>query len=88
MTKIDPNREDKEYLDSYEKAEWHTVSNLQREIRRYQEYATTWLENNSLVYLTLSAEDFQVLKQKASNAGIPYQTLLTNLVHQFVTGKT
>jgi len=85
MTKADPNREDKEFLESYERGEWHSVSNLQREIERYQEYAASWLEKNILVYLTQSADDFEMLKEKASRASVPYQTLLTNLVHQFVT---
>ena len=85
MAKVDPNREEKEFLESYERGEWHSVSNLQREIERYQEYAASWLEKNMLVYLTLSADDFEMPKQKASGAGVPYQTLLTNLVHQFVT---
>lgn len=85
MTKDDPNREDKEFLESYERGEWHSVSNLQREIKRYREYGASWLEKNMLVYLTLPADDFEILKQKAKQAGVPYQTLLTNLVHQFVT---
>lgn len=87
MTKVDPNREDKEFLESYERGEWYSVSNLQREIKRYQEYAASWLEKNMSVYLTLPADDFEMLKQKASRAGVPYQTLLTNLVHQFVTSE-
>lgn len=87
MTKTDSNREDKELLESFERGEWHPVSNLQREIRRYQEYAATWLEKNMLVYLTLPADDFEMLKQKARQAGVPYQTLLTNVVHQFVTSE-
>lgn len=87
MTKIDPNHEDKELLESYERGEWQRVSNLQREIKRYREYAASWLEKNMLVYLTLPATDFELLKQKARQAGVPYQTLLTKVVHQFVTSE-
>jgi predicted DNA binding CopG/RHH family protein len=88
MAKIDSNHEDKEILASYEGGEWRSVSNLQREIRRYQKYAQSWIEDNALVFLTLPADDFERLKRKAKQTGIPYQTLLTNLVHQFVTGRT
>ncbi|MEW5721028.1 MAG: antitoxin [Chloroflexota bacterium] len=87
MTKVDSNREDKELLESYERGEWHSVGNLQREIKRYQEYAASWLEKNMSVYLTLPADDFEMLKQKAKQAGVPYQTLLTKVVHQFVTSE-
>lgn len=85
MTKHNTDQEDKELLDSYDHGDWHSISNLQREIRRYQESAAAWLEKNRLVYLTLSTDDLEALKRKASQAGIPYQTLLSNLVHQYVT---
>ena len=63
------------------------MSDLQDEIKRCQEYAAAGLERNMLVYLKLSADDFRVLKDRARKAGVPYQTLPTNLVHKFVTGK-
>jgi predicted DNA binding CopG/RHH family protein len=85
--KTNPNLEDNQFLKSYENGEWHSVSSLQNEIKRYQEYATARLEKNMLVYLNLSADDFKMLKDRAKKAGIPYQTLLTNLVHQFVTSE-
>ncbi|MBI5652713.1 MAG: hypothetical protein HZC40_20045 [Chloroflexi bacterium] len=85
MTIVDSNHEDNELLESYERGEWHSVNRLQHEIKRYQEYAASWLEKNMLVYVTLPADDFEMLKRKAKQAGVPYQTLLTNVVHQFVT---
>jgi predicted DNA binding CopG/RHH family protein len=85
--KADPNLEDKQILKSYERGEWRSVSNLQNAIKRYQEYAASWLEKNMLVFLTIPSDDFEVLKQKAKQAGVPYQTLLTNLVHRFVTSE-
>ena len=87
LPQSDPNREDKDLPESCERSEWHSVNNLQREVKRYQEYAASWLEKNTLVYLSLPADDFEMLKQKAKQAGVPYQTLLTNVVHQFVTDK-
>ncbi len=87
MAKHDPNVEDKQILKSYEDGEWNSVSNLQNEIKRYQEYAVAGFEKDMLIYLRLSADDFNLLKERAKKAGIPYQTLLTNLVHQFVTSQ-
>ncbi len=84
--KTEPDSEDKQ-LKSYERGEWHGVSNLQNEIKRYQEYAAAGLEKDMLIYLRLSADDIKMLKDRAKKAGIPYQTLLTNLVHQYVTSE-
>ena len=79
--------DEEDILDSFERGEWRSVNKLQREVRRYQEYASSWLEANRLVSLTLPAGDFERLKQKAGEAGIPYQALVANLVRQFVMGQ-
>ncbi len=63
--KMSPNREDQELLDSYESGEWQPVNLLQREIKRYQEYAAAWLEDNSLISLALAAKYFCELQNKA-----------------------
>ena len=39
MAKTNPDLEDEQFLKSYERGEWHSVSNLQNEIKRYTEYA-------------------------------------------------
>jgi len=83
---MNPNREDQELLDSYESGEWRPVDSLQREIKRYQEYAAAWLEENSLISLALPAKDFGKLQKKANEAGIPYQALIARLIHQYVSG--
>ena len=48
--KTDPNLEDEQFLQSYKRGEWRSVSKLHDEIKRYQEYAATGLEKNMLVY--------------------------------------
>jgi len=85
--KTNPNLEDERFLKPYENGEWHSVSDLENEIKRYQEYAAAGLKKNTQVYLNLSADDFRMLKERAKKAGIPYQTLLTNLVHQYVASE-
>lgn len=37
--------------------------------------------------LRLRPDTLAGLKSKAKEVGMPYQTLVTNLLHQFVTGK-
>ncbi len=85
MTAVDSETGDQEWLDSYEHGEWHSVDRLQREVRRYREYASAWLNENRQVNLTLLADDFEMLEEKARETGLSYQTLLTKLIHEFVT---
>lgn len=77
---------DQGWLESYEREEWHSVGGLQIEVQRYREYAASWLEQNRLVSVTLPAGDLEMLKEKAKNSGVSYQSLLTDLVRRFVSG--
>lgn len=37
--------------------------------------------------IRIAGKDIQLLKTKALEIGIPYQTLVSNILHQYVTGK-
>jgi len=42
---------------------------------------------NKTISLRISHQDLSLLKQKASNSGVPYQTLLKEVLHKFVTNQ-
>jgi predicted DNA binding CopG/RHH family protein len=87
MTKANPEADELDLLNSYDRDEWKSVNRLQEEVTRYQSYAATWLENNILVSLALPSSDMNALKEKAKAAGMTQEALIADLVHQFVTGK-
>jgi predicted DNA binding CopG/RHH family protein len=78
--------EDDELLASYERGEWQSVDKVREEVERYQAYAAAMLETNRQVSVTLPLTDFEKVQQKASEAGMPYQALIADIVHRFVTG--
>ena len=78
--------EEQDLLDSYERDEWQSIGMLSKKLQKYQSYATFAFEANGLVSVVLSKEDLKGIQQKASEAGISYQTLITNIIHQFVSG--
>jgi predicted DNA binding CopG/RHH family protein len=78
--------EEREPLDSYERGEWRSISALQDALRQYQQYATAALESEGLVSVVLPKEDLKAIRQKATEVGMSYQTLIANIVHRFVTG--
>ena len=79
--------EEQELLDSYERDEWQSVGKLHEQLRQYQAYAVAALEAVGLVSIALRQEDIKAIRQKAAEAGMSYQTLIANIVHQYVTGK-
>jgi predicted DNA binding CopG/RHH family protein len=39
-----------------------------------------------LVSIALPQEDLKAIREKAAAAGMSYQTLIANVIHQYVTG--
>ena len=73
-------------LASYERGEWEPVATVREEVTHYQAYAAAMLETNREVSVTLPLTDFEKVQQKASEMGMPYQALIADIVHRFVTG--
>lgn len=84
-TKLKP--EEQKLLDSYEREEWQSVAKLQERLRQYQTYATANLEAIGLVSIALPQEDVTAIREKADAVRMSYQTLIADIVHQYVSGK-
>lgn len=81
-----PEPEEQELLDSYERDEWQSVVRIQDSLRHYQTYGSVNLEAIGLVGIALSQEDVNAIREKAAAAGVSYQTLIADIVHQYVSG--
>ncbi len=79
--------DEQEILNSYEQGEWQSVKTLREDLRQYQAYAAAMLEQSGQVSIVLSEEDLKGIQRKALESGMPYQKLIADIVHQFVTGR-
>jgi len=79
-------QDEQELLDSYEQDEWVSVDTFQERVLEYQTYAAATLESLGLVSIALPQEDIKAIREKAATAGMSYQTLIANVMHQYVTG--
>ena len=79
------NLEELEIAESFERDEWQSMVTSD-ELRRYQTLAT--VSNQQQVSIAFPAEDLKAIQKKASEAGIPYQKLIVNIIHQFVASET
>ena len=87
MTKyVELEAEEQALLDSYERDEWQSISVLQEKSQQDQVCAIAALEAIWLVSIVLPKEDLKAIRQKAAEAGVSHQILITNIVHEFVTG--
>ncbi len=75
-------------LRSYEQDEWRSVEEFKKLKEEYEAYARNSSNKNKRINIRISESDLNRLKAKSLEEGIPYQTLVSSLIHRYVTGKT
>lgn len=81
---MDP--EEKELIESMEADEWTSVAELQASLEQAQSIARSTLRKGKRMNVRISERDMRMLKVRAMEAGIPYQSLVTMVLHKYVTG--
>lgn len=84
---IDFSKEEQELLEAYEKDEWQSVKGKNSAISRYRQIAKDTFKKDSRVNIRISSKDVHAIQVKALEEGIPYQTLISSVLHKYVTGK-
>jgi predicted DNA binding CopG/RHH family protein len=80
------NQEEKEILKSYENDEWVSVSDPS-DIARYKAAAKNTFKKDKRVNIRMSEIDLELLQERALIEGLPYQTLMSSVLHKYVTGR-
>ncbi len=78
---------EQEILASFERGEWRPVRNQKDEIARLTGSAEAMLLKNKRVNIRISSQDLEGLRARAAEEGIPYQTLMSSVLHKFVSGR-
>ena len=79
--------EEKQLLASVERGNWKTIPDFEKEAKRYLEYAKATFRKDKRVNLRISEKDLTNIQKKAIEEGIPYQTLMSSVLHKFVSGR-
>jgi len=74
-------------LRSYEQDEWRSVEEFKKLKEEYEAYARNSSNKNKRINIRISESDLNRLKAKSLEEGIPYQTLVSSLIHRYVSGK-
>jgi predicted DNA binding CopG/RHH family protein len=86
MKKMILDAEEKDILDSYERGEWKRVKNPKAEIKKLREYARNTLQKDKRINIRMSSKDLDQVQVIAAQEGIPYQTLISSIIHKYVSG--
>ncbi len=84
MTKLD--KEEKNLLESFERGEWESVPDLKKRRMELQEYAGETLRKDKRVNIRITGRDLRQLQRIALREGLPYQTLISSILHKYVNG--
>jgi len=87
MKDFNLDSEEMKLLKSLESGEWNSVNNLEDEIQVHQNIAKSTLKKDKRVNLRMSSKDLEAIKTYAVEEGLPYQTLMSSVLHKFVTGR-
>ena len=83
MKYYDLDKNEEKILASFDKDEFSTIKDKRKETDRYRSYTKTSLNREKNINIRLSERDLQKIKAKAAEKGIPYQTLVASILHQY-----
>ena len=81
------DREEIEILEQYERGEFKSVPNMEQEIQWAREAARNTFNKTKRVNLRVTERDFNLAHARAREEGIPYQTLLSSVIHKYLSGR-
>ena len=80
------DQEEKELMESIDRDEWQSVKNFDQEKELAIQAARNTLKKDKRINLRLTQKDYHQIQVKAIEEGIPYQTLISSIVHKYLNG--
>ena len=87
MKKLLLNKEEATLENEIENGEWVAVPDMAEEIKKYQAHAGHALNKNKKINIRMSDWDYNNIKLRAVQEGLPYQTLVSSIIHKYLIGK-
>jgi predicted DNA binding CopG/RHH family protein len=86
MSSLKLQQDELELLASYEAEEWQSVKKRKEQKEQYRAYARATFRKDKRVNIRISEKDLLNLQKHAVRQGIPYQTLISSVLHKYVSG--
>ena len=80
------NEEEKIILEEYEKGHIKTRAPSKSEINKIKSIAKNTFKKDKRITIRLYDHDYKGIQKKALEMGIPYQTLISGMIHRYVEG--
>jgi len=80
-------KEEKEILDSVENGDWERVSEFSSKAVEIREAARSTMKKDKRVNIRMTERDFVHIQKTALHEGLPYQTLISSILHKYLNGR-
>ena len=80
------DKEEKDILEALERDEIKALTPSKKEIEEIKAMAANTLRKDRRVTIRLYDHDLKGIQKKALERGMPYQTLISSMIHQYVEG--
>ena len=81
------DQEERDILERFERDELRSVDNVEGEIEAATQAARNTFNKTKRVNLRFTERDYKLAHLRASEEGIPYQTLLSSVIHKYLNGR-
>jgi predicted DNA binding CopG/RHH family protein len=85
MSKVKLDKEEKKLLTAFEAGEYESVLTPSRK-KQIAEIAATTFKKDKRINIRISSRDLEAIQKRAIVEGIPYQTLVSSILHKYVSG--
>ena len=79
--------EEKELLEELEREEWVSSVSSPTDLALFKQAARNTLRKDKRVNIRITERDLRSIQKIALKEGIPYQTLISSVLHKFVNKK-
>ncbi|MBN1586270.1 MAG: antitoxin [Candidatus Omnitrophica bacterium] len=81
------NKKESEVLESVERGEWKSIAGFKGAKSRYEDYAQATIRKDKRVNIRMAERDLVYLQKRALEEGLPYQTLISSILHKYINGR-
>ena len=81
------DKEEKAIVDAYEKGQMALSAPTKKEVEAIKATARKTLVKDKRITIRLYDHDYQGIQKKAIEMGIPYQTLISGIIHRYIEGE-
>jgi predicted DNA binding CopG/RHH family protein len=81
------NKDEQKLIETIEKEDWTEVDNMVEAIEEAKRIAQATTTKSERMNIRMSEKDMKALKARAIEEGLPYQSLVSSVLHKYVNGQ-